>query len=62
MAFPATMFVRENFFHVDIPGYHTLVYFAIGVSMLITYTHRENIRRLMAGTENKLTHFKGTHK
>ncbi len=60
MAFPITMFVRENVFHVDIPGYHTLVYFAIAVSMLITYTHRENVKRLLAGTENKLTHFKGT--
>ena len=62
MAIPVSMFIRENFFHVDIPGYHTLVYFAIAVSMLITYTHRENIKRLRAGTENKLTHFKGTHK
>ena len=60
MAFPLSMFVRENIFHVDIPGYHTLVYFAIAVSLLITYTHRENIKRLRAGTENKLTHFKGT--
>ncbi|MDP1676689.1 MAG: glycerol-3-phosphate 1-O-acyltransferase PlsY [Bacteroidota bacterium] len=62
MAFPVSMFVRENIFHVDIPGYHTLVYFAIGVSLLITYTHRENIKRLLAGTENKLTHFKGSHR
>ncbi|HAP34430.1 MAG TPA: acyl-phosphate glycerol 3-phosphate acyltransferase [Bacteroidetes bacterium] len=62
MAIPVSMFIRENLFHVDIPGYHTLVYFAIAVSMLITYTHRENIKRLLAGTENKLTHFKGTRK
>jgi glycerol-3-phosphate acyltransferase PlsY len=62
MAIPVSMFIRENFFHVDIPGYHTLVYFAIAVSMLITYTHRENIKRLLAGTENKLTHFKGTRR
>ncbi|MCK9410309.1 MAG: glycerol-3-phosphate 1-O-acyltransferase PlsY [Bacteriovoracaceae bacterium] len=60
MAIPVTMFIRENLFHVDIPGYHTLVYFAVAVSLLITYTHRENIKRLLAGTENKLTHFKGT--
>ncbi len=61
-AIPASMFIRENLFHVDIPGYHTLVYFGIAVSMLITYTHRENIKRLLAGTENKLTHFRGSHK
>ncbi len=60
LAIPTTMFIRENFFHVDIPGYHTLVYFALAVSLLITYTHRENIKRLLAGTENKLTHFKGS--
>ncbi len=60
MAIPVTLFIRENIFHVDIPGYHTLVYFAVAVSLLITYTHRENIKRLLAGTENKLTHFKGS--
>ena len=62
MAIPLTMFIRENFFHVDIPGYNTLVYFAVAVSLLITYTHRENIKRLLAGTESKLTHFKGSQK
>ncbi|MBP6672256.1 MAG: glycerol-3-phosphate 1-O-acyltransferase PlsY [Bacteroidetes bacterium] len=62
MAIPVTMFIRENFFHVDIPGYNTLVYFAVAVSLLITYTHRENIKRLLAGTESKLTHFKGSQK
>lgn len=62
MAIPVTMFVRENLFKVDIPGYHTLVYFTIAISLLITYTHRENIKRLLAGTENKLTHFKGSHR
>lgn len=62
MAIPVTMFVRENVFLVDIRGYHTLVYFAIGVSLLIIYTHRENIKRLLAGTESKLMHFKGAQK
>lgn len=60
MAIPVSLIIRENIFHVDIPGYHTLVYFAVAVSLLITYTHRENIKRLLAGTENKLTHFKGS--
>lgn len=62
MAIPVTMFVRENVFMVDIRGYHTLVYFAIGVSLLIIFTHRQNIKRLLEGTENKLTHFKGAKK
>jgi len=60
LAIPLTMFLRENVFLVEIPGYHTLVYFAIGVSLLIVFTHRENIKRLLAGTENKLTSFKGS--
>lgn len=62
VAIPLTMVLRENVFLVDIRGYHTLVYFAIGISLLIVFTHRENIRRLLAGTENKLTSFKGTKK
>jgi glycerol-3-phosphate acyltransferase PlsY len=60
LAIPLTMFLRENIFLVNIPGYHTLVYFAIGISLLIVFTHRENIKRLLAGTENKLTSFKGS--
>lgn len=62
MAIPVTMFVRENIFMVDIRGYHTLVYFGIGISLLIMFTHRENIKRLLTGTENKLLHFKGAGK
>lgn len=62
MAIPVTMFLRENVFLVDIRGYHTLVYFAIGVSLLIIFTHRENIKRLLEGTENKLTSFGGSRK
>ncbi len=62
IAFPLTMITRENIFHVDIQGYHTLVYFASGIALLIIFTHRENIKRLIEGTENKITSFKGTHK
>jgi acyl phosphate:glycerol-3-phosphate acyltransferase len=62
MAFPLTMIVRENIFNVNIPGYHTLVYFAAAISLLILYTHRENVKRLMEGTENKLTNFSGSRK
>jgi glycerol-3-phosphate acyltransferase PlsY len=62
MAIPVTMFIRENIFMVDIRGYHTLVSFGIGISLLIMYTHRENIKRLLDGTESKLMHFKGAGK
>ncbi|MGB6646953.1 MAG: glycerol-3-phosphate acyltransferase, partial [Bacteroidota bacterium] len=33
VAFPLTMFFRENFFMVDIEGYNTLIFFSIGVSL-----------------------------
>ena len=53
VAFPLTMFFRENVFLVDIQGYHTLIYFSIAISLLIVFTHRSNIRKLMNGTENR---------
>lgn len=54
VAFPLTMYFRENVFMVDVPGYNTLIFFSIGISLLIIYTHRANIRRLLKGTENKI--------
>jgi acyl phosphate:glycerol-3-phosphate acyltransferase len=54
VAFPLTMFFRENIFHVNIQGYHTLIFFAIGTALLLIYTHRENIKRLIEGTERKI--------
>ena len=55
VAFPLTMFFRENIFMVDIEGYNTLIFFSIGISLLIIYTHRGNIKRLLRGTENRIT-------
>jgi glycerol-3-phosphate acyltransferase PlsY len=55
VSFPLTMFLRENVFMVDIPGYKTLILFTIGISLLIVYTHRANITRLLRGTENKIS-------
>lgn len=55
VAFPLTMFFRENVFMVDIEGYKTLIFFSIGISLLIIYTHRANIKRLLAGTENRIS-------
>lgn len=54
VAFPLTMFFRENIFMVDVPGYGTLIFFSIGISLLIVYTHRSNIIRLLRGTENRI--------
>ncbi|MBV6479644.1 MAG: Glycerol-3-phosphate acyltransferase [Ignavibacteria bacterium] len=51
--FPVIMFIRENIFKVDIYGYNTLIFFSIGVSLLLIYNHRENIKRLLYGRENR---------
>ncbi len=52
-AFPLVMFLRENIFGVDINGYHTLIYFAIGLCIFLIYNHRVNIKRLLYGEENR---------
>jgi acyl phosphate:glycerol-3-phosphate acyltransferase len=52
-AFPTTMFVRFNLLNVNIPSYHTLIFFSIATSLLLIYTHRSNIMRLIAGSENR---------
>jgi acyl phosphate:glycerol-3-phosphate acyltransferase len=51
--FPMTMFIRENFFKVEIYGYNTLIFFSIAVSVLLIYNHRANIKRLLIGTESR---------
>jgi glycerol-3-phosphate acyltransferase PlsY len=53
IAFPFTMFLRENAFGVDITGYKTMIFFAIGLSVFLIYTHRTNIGRLANGVENR---------
>jgi acyl phosphate:glycerol-3-phosphate acyltransferase len=52
-AFPTTMFVRFNIFNMNIPSYHTLIIFSILTSSLLIFTHRSNIKRLLAGNENR---------
>lgn len=51
--FPVTMFIRENIFKVEIYGYDTLIFFSIGISLLLIYNHRANIKRLLYGNENR---------
>ena len=62
VALPLTMFVRENIFHVDVEGYGTLIFFSIGISLLLIYTHRKNIKRLLEGTENRLINLRAAFK
>jgi len=62
VALPTTMLVRYNIFHVDIEGYHTLIFFCIGLAVLIIYTHRSNIRRLAEGRENRFNKLRIFHR
>ncbi len=55
VSFPLAMFFRHNIFHADLQGYHTLIFFSIGISLLLLYNHRSNIKRLLSGTEHRLT-------
>jgi len=55
VAFPLTMFFRENIFMAEIEGYNTLIFFSLGISLLIIYTHRTNVMRLLRGTESKIS-------
>lgn len=52
---PIFMIVRENIFGVDIIGYHTILPLTIFLALLVMYTHKTNIRRLLKGNENKIS-------
>jgi acyl phosphate:glycerol-3-phosphate acyltransferase len=55
---PLILVIRENVFGVNIPGYHTILPFCIGIALLVVFTHRANIGRLLAGSENKISFIK----
>ncbi len=55
IAVPLTLIIRENLFHVNIPGYHTLLPFVVFLSLLVIFTHRKNVIRLLNGNENKVS-------
>ncbi|MGE5500117.1 MAG: glycerol-3-phosphate 1-O-acyltransferase PlsY [Syntrophothermus sp.] len=52
---PLVLIIRENIFHVDIQGYGIVLPFTIGLSLLIIYTHRANVKRLLSGKENRIS-------
>jgi glycerol-3-phosphate acyltransferase PlsY len=54
IAVPLTLIVRENVFNVKIPNYGTLLPFVILVSLIVIFTHRKNVARLIIGNEHKL--------
>jgi glycerol-3-phosphate acyltransferase PlsY len=54
IAVPLTLVIRENVFNVNIPNYSTLLPFIILVSLIVIFTHRKNVVRLINGNEHKL--------
>jgi len=52
---PFMLIIRENIFGVDIPSYGTVLPFAFLLALLVVYTHRANIGRLIQGNENKIS-------
>jgi glycerol-3-phosphate acyltransferase PlsY len=58
VSLPIILVVRENLFGVEIPGYNTILPFVIGLVLLVLYTHRKNIDRLIKGSESKISLFK----
>ncbi len=62
IAFPVSLLVRHNILYNEIHSYKTLIFFSIGVAVLLIYSHRKNIQRLLEGTENKVTGFSRTRK
>lgn len=52
---PLTLIFRENILHDNIQSYNTLLPFVVAVSLLVIFTHRKNVIRLLNGTESKLS-------
>jgi glycerol-3-phosphate acyltransferase PlsY len=58
VAFPLSLIVRYNILSDEIHSYKTLVFFSIGIALFLIYSHRANIKRLMDGSERKVSNFK----
>jgi len=57
IAFPVSLLVRHNILYDEIHSYKTLIFFSVGVAVLLIYSHRKNIRRLLEGTESRVKSF-----
>lgn len=55
LSIPFTLIFRENILHDHIPSYGTLLPFVAAVSLLVVFTHRKNVMRLINGTESKIS-------
>lgn len=52
MSLPLTQFIRQWIFGVSIPA--PIMWFCAIIPLLILFTHRQNIVRLLKGTENRI--------
>ena len=59
IAFPLSLIIRHNILSDEIHSYKTLVFFSVGVAILLVTSHRKNIKRLLEGTESKIDGFSG---
>jgi len=57
-AFPLSLVIRYNILSDEIHSYKTLVFFSTGIALFLIYSHRANIKRLLEGTERKITSFR----
>ena len=57
-SFPLSLIIRYNILSDEIHSYKTLVFFSTGIALFLIYSHRANIKRLVEGTERKVTGFK----
>lgn len=55
VAVPLTLYLREHLFNANISNYYTLFPFVIALSLLVIFTHRKNISKLLKGRENKIS-------
>lgn len=58
--FPATVAIRMFVFEIEALD-RSLILFGSIFALAILYAHRTNIQRLIAGTENKIKHFRLAH-
>jgi glycerol-3-phosphate acyltransferase PlsY len=57
-SFPLSLIIRYNILSDEIHSYKTLVFFSTGIALFLIYSHRANIKRLIEGTERKITKLK----
>lgn len=57
-SFPLSLIIRYNILSDEIHSYKTLVFFSTGIALFLIYSHRTNIKRLIDGTERKISGLK----